>query len=151
MPRTAPKTKNSLPPKVSAPRLRESSRESGIRCYNLGETGCMWKCRGNNTSYRVPRGSTQCPMAPSLHLLPPPLLHTSGNSAPSPGGSQGSEADIFTSHSMTSDKPRHLAKPQCDLSSPLQATGAPGEKRRYLYIPLIDSLTSSHSPLRDQA
>ena len=49
----SPTTKNSLPPKVSAPRLRESSRESGIRCYNPGETGCVWKCRGNNTSYRV--------------------------------------------------------------------------------------------------
>ena len=73
--------------------LGVTTREKQGACGSAEEithpTGCMWKCRGNNTSYGVPRGSTQCPMAPPLHLLPPPLLHTSGNSAPSPGGSQG--------------------------------------------------------------
>ena len=95
---------------------------------------------------------TGCPMAPPPHLLPPP-----GSTHPATvhlalGLHRARfEADIITSHSLTWHKPRHFARPQCDLSSPPQATGAPGEKRGYLSVPLIDSLTSSRSPHRDQA
>lgn len=87
------------------------------------------------------------PLAPPLQLLPPP-----GSTHHALGLHRARfEADIITSHSLTWHKPRHLARPQCDLSSPLQATGAPREKRGYLSVPLIDSLTSYLSPHRDRA